>query len=110
MRFFAGLLAAAVSAPAIAEPPPCTTAGERIQWIADYCMAKLQTDDEIPAADCIAKENARTFKNDCVAKLHFKRLMCDVSIHDKRHPGPLDACLRDPDFMGRTVRRGGVGG
>ena len=29
---------------------PCPAIGEPIQWIADYCMLKMETDDEIAAS------------------------------------------------------------
>lgn len=81
-----------------------------MHWIADYCMAKLQTDDEIPASECIAKESGHKFQSDCAAKIRYKRAMCRTAIADKRHRGPLSACVRDPAFVGHTVRNGGVGG
>jgi len=40
------------------EAPLCPTEGDRIHWIADFCMAEIGTDDEIAAMDCIEKEPA----------------------------------------------------
>ena len=37
----------------------CVAAGEAIQWIADYCLLKMQTDDEIAVSDCIEEERKK---------------------------------------------------
>ena len=84
--------------------------GEKIQWIADYCMAKLETDDEIAAGDCIGKGLERKFRSDAEAKVHFKRELCRLAIARKTRKGGLDSCVADAAFMGSTVRNGGVGG
>ena len=78
--------------------------GEKIWWIADYCMAKLQTDDEIAAGECINQDLGIRFSDDCVAKRYFKRQLCQVV-----QKGRASECARDPNFAGPTVRNGGVG-
>lgn len=103
----AGLSSAALAA---AEPPECPITGEKIHWIADYCMALLETDDEIPASPCISDELAKVFAGDCAAKLHYKRALCERSIRLGQRAGTVDGCLADPSFVGATVRKGGVGG
>ena len=87
------------------ECPP----GEAIQWIADYCMARIGTDDEIAASDCIASETQRVFDNACKAKLHYKRSMCELALESLVRPGSIAACVADRTFVGRTVRHNGVG-
>ncbi|MBC8023851.1 MAG: hypothetical protein H7Y14_12065 [Burkholderiales bacterium] len=95
---------------AYANAQPCKLPGERIQWAADYCMARLETDDEIAAGECIGEEMGRKFKDACAAKVHAKTAMCRLAIaRGQRHDG-VDACVRDPAFVGSTVRNGGVGG
>lgn len=47
--------------------------------------------------------------DDCAAKRHYKRELCRWAI-SYGHPGTIDSCVADPQFMGRTVRNGGVGG
>ena len=87
----------------------CDIPGEPVQWIADYCMAKIGTDDEIAASDCIAKENQKEFRSSCNAKGHFKWELCKVLIQSGAREGSVDACLNDPAFVGSTVQNGGVG-
>jgi hypothetical protein len=91
------------------DAPACALRGEVIQWVADYCMAQLQTDDEIVAADCIEREHARRPADPCAAKRHFKRALCGLSLAaDGRHAS-VEQCLQDRSFMGHVVRDGGVG-
>jgi hypothetical protein len=95
---------------ALADERGCEIPGEKIHWIADYCMAQLETDDEIPASECIAKENAVAFSSVCAAKRHYKKAMCELSISRDALKGDAERCVADPDYVGATVRNGGVGG
>lgn len=92
-----------------AETDSCPVQGEAIQWIADYCMFKLETDDEIAVSGCIADEIKTSFKSDCVAKAHYKRALCELTIRAEATQGPIERCVADGSFMGSTVRNGGVG-
>lgn len=94
-----------VSFAAAAQAADCPVPGEKIHWIADYCMAQIGTDDEIPAMDCIMEHDKKKYADDCAAKRHYKRELCQVV-----KPGEVERCMSDPQFMGRTVRNGGVGG
>jgi hypothetical protein len=96
-----------VMAPAITED--CVAKGEPIQWAADYCMLKIQTDDEIAASDCIDEEMKKSSGSACDANARFKRGMCETMIRAGTRAGTVDACLLDPAFKGRTVEAGGVG-
>ena len=109
MRSFAAL---ALLAPlvALADERSCQIPGKKIHWTADYCMAQLETDDEIPASDCIAKQAAIPFPDECAAKLHYKKAMCELSVSRGTVKAGVERCVADPGFVGRTVRRGGVGG
>lgn len=102
------LVAAALAAPLAAFA--CDIPGTKIHWIADYCMAQLETDDEIPASACIAKELALAFPGDCAAKRHYKKAMCQLSVSRGTTKDSVERCAADPGFVGRTVRNGGVGG
>lgn len=84
--------------------------GETIQWIADYCMAKLETDDEIAASDCINEQERIVFRSTCAANRHFKRALCEVVVKSGARAGTIDGCVDDPSFAGPTVKRGGIGG
>ncbi len=102
----AALTAAALSAEA---GTPCLASGEPIQWIADYCMLKMETDDEIAVSGCIEEQAKIKFRNACASNIHFKQGMCAQMIRNGTRTGTLDRCLKDPKFKGRTVAAGGVG-
>lgn len=88
----------------------CAVQGEVIQWVADYCMLKMQTDDEIAVSDCIEDSRRTSFSTECAAKIYYKRVMCALSTDGEASAMAIEKCLADPAFMGRTVRHGGVGG
>ena len=87
----------------------CRAPGARVQWIADYCMLKMQTDDEIAVSGCIEKEMKKTFPSDCASNIHFKRSMCELRIRAGTRSGTVEQCLDDPAFRGRTVENNGIG-
>jgi hypothetical protein len=87
----------------------CLADGEPVQWVADYCMLKMETDDEIAVSGCIEEERKVRFANDCASNLHFKKRMCELMILNGTRAGTLDLCVNDPAFKGRTVEAGGVG-
>lgn len=87
----------------------CLADGESVQWIADYCMLKMETDDEIAVSGCIEEERRVRFANNCASNLHFKRRMCELMIRNGTRAGTLDLCVNDPAFKGRTIETGGVG-
>lgn len=88
----------------------CPAPGEPLHWIADYCMLTLETDDEIPASECIREESKRRFRSACAGNTYFKKRMCELMVRSSIRSGTVEQCVRDPAFKGRTVRRGGVGG
>ena len=98
------------SSGAAAQSARCAIPGERIQWIADWCMLKMETDDEIAVSACIEKERKAPGANACESKRHFKRHMCELRIAQGTLKGTVAACVGDPAFKGRTVEKGGVGG
>ena len=89
---------------------PCLAVGEPVHWVADYCMLKMETDDEIAVSDCIEEERKARFPNACASITHFKQRMCAQMIRNGTKSGTLDQCVKDPTFKGRTVEAGGVGG
>jgi len=111
MRTFAvvTLLLASALASARAAGPACPIEGEVVQWIADYCMSKLETDDEIAASDCIAKELQGKRGSACAAKRHFKRALCELAAA-RAGVSSVEQCVADRSFAGSTVRQSGVGG
>ena len=104
------LIAISAATPASAQRRECPVEGTKTHWIVDYCMSNLETDDEIAASDCIGDELKRAFKNDCAAKLYYKRAMCQKSISTRQREGSVGSCVADRDFKGYTVRNKGVGG
>jgi hypothetical protein len=88
----------------------CVAPGEPIQWRADYCMLKMETDDEIAISECLESEGKRRFRDACAGNSHFKKEMCALMIQNGTRTGTVEQCLQDPSFKGRTVERGGVGG
>ncbi|WP_027716719.1 hypothetical protein [Desulfuromonas sp. TF] len=72
-------------------------------------MSEIGTDDEIAAMDCISRELQRGFPDDCAAKRHYKRALCEATISRQTFAGTIESCMEDEDFMGSTVRNGGVG-
>lgn len=92
-----------------AAPGACHVHGEVIQWIADYCLAKMQTDDEIAVSDCIADNHVTAFPSECAAKINYKKALCGL-LATSANSADIESCVLDPTVMGRTVRQGGVGG
>ena len=88
---------------------PCAAQGEPIQWAADYCMLKMETDDEIVVSGRIEEEMKARFPDACASNTYFKKRMCEQMIHNGTRDGTLEQCVKDPSFKGRTVEAGGVG-
>ena len=108
MRLAATTLVVATLLPP-AQAAACELPGEAIHWVMDYCMARLQTDDEIAASDCINKEWSRRRASDaCVTKRWAKTAMCRLA-RQRGHVSDVAGCIADPSFVGSTVRGGGVG-
>lgn len=81
-----------------------------MHWIADYCMSKLETDDEIAASSCINGESLTAFPDKCTAKRYYKRALCELSIARNSRSGSVEDCVQDKSFAGSTVKNKGVGG
>lgn len=91
------------SAPAFARGA-CPVPGHAVQWIADYCLYKEQTDDLVAAGPCIDEEQAKSDRaDDCATKLHYKTELCALHISDRSRDGPLADCVGDKTFSGNTV-------
>jgi hypothetical protein len=106
----AALALALLTAAPLANAAECLAPGEPVQWRADYCMLKMETDDEIAVSRCIEQEGKRRFPNSCASNTHFKKRMCELAIRNGTRTGNLEICMKDRNFKGRTVQNGGVGG
>ena len=74
MRFsLSFFLALTASLPALAGE--CPVKGPRIQWQADYCMWKMESDDIITADPCMREDAKRHYRDDCEAKKYYQRKM-----------------------------------
>jgi len=69
-------------------------------------MAKIGTDDEIAASDCINEHNKILFRSTCAANLHFKRALCEIVVNSGARAGTIEGCVNDPGFVGPTVKKG----
>jgi len=87
----------------------CPAVGEPIQWIADYCMAKGQTDDLESVGPCIEQASSIDFRSHCTAKLHFKQLLCGEIISNSSTYKSVEQCVKDKGFVGPTVKNNGSG-
>ena len=85
-------------------PVPCTIDGSVTHWMADYCMATLQTDDEIPTSYCVKEETEVKYPDECSAKRFYKRRLCELAVTQHARKGNVDDCVDDRSFMGRSVR------
>lgn len=103
------VLALAASASGAEAATSCLADGEPVRWVADYCMLKMETDDEIAVSGCIEEERKARFANDCASNLHLKKRMCELMIRNGTRAGSFDLCVNDPAFKGRIVEAGGVG-
>lgn len=87
----------------------CLAPGKPVQWIADYCMLAMETDDEIAVSGCIEHELRRRPADDCASNLRNKRRMCELMLRQGTRHGTREQCVKDPAFKGRTVEAGGAG-
>ena len=88
--------------------PSCPAPGELIHWQADYCLFKTGTDDVIAAGPCLERELQVRLRSSCSGKLRYKRALCELVIGAGQRKGSIDSCVKDPLFMGPTVRNGGA--
>lgn len=98
-----------------AEPPcaleencDCPVPGVTIRWLAAYCMAVNETDDEANPAvsDCMTSHEAQEKgESACDANRRWKEKLCAQA------PGVSDvqACVKDPSFLPYPVPSG-IGG
>lgn len=106
-----GVCAALAAPVARAEPAArCAAEGEPVQWVVDYCMLKMETDDEIAVSGCVEDERKRPFADGCASNLHFKRGMCEIMVRYGTRAGTVAQCVNDPAFKGWVVEADGVGG
>jgi len=85
----------------------CQVKGLKIQWLTDYCMYKLETDDILEIDACMNDDAKNNYKDDCFAKIKYKRKMCKIAIEEEWIKNTVQGCLTDQSFMGSTVKHSG---
>lgn len=91
------------------EQGACAVPGHAVQWLADYCMFKEETDDLIAASSCMELERERNSESDeCAAKLRYKARLCGLHIARGSREGTMEDCVNDPGFSGDIVRNDGA--
>jgi hypothetical protein len=108
-KFPALLLLIAPVALHAAEPVACRVPGHAIQWIADYCLFREQTDDLVAVAPCMERERSGITGDECAVRLRYKAKLCKLHLSTGARRGTLAACISDPHFAGTIVRNDGEG-
>jgi hypothetical protein len=111
MKHPAHLLVVAITLSGIASASPpksCPIPGELLHWQADYCLFKTGTDDIIAAGPCLERESQIRFRSPCNGKFRYKSALCELVIGAGQRSGSIDSCVKDPLFIGPTVRNGGA--
>jgi len=89
----------------------CPVIGESIHWIADYCMNKNGTDDFFNSnvQDCYNREELKVKKENqdsCIVKKYYKKKLC--IIQKEFYGNSWERCVRDKEFLPKSVRGNGV--
>jgi len=107
-RYLLALAILAGSSTSAAEPTTCPIPGDLLHWQADYCMAEIGTDDVIAAGPCLEREAKIRFRSTCNGKFRYKGAMCKLAIRAGSYTGSVESCIKDPLFVGPTVRNDGA--
>lgn len=101
-------VAALLLASPVAAAPYCPP-GAPIQWLADACMAELETDDTVVASNCVAVayDQPAADRDPCGLKRTYKSWLCATLMRSGQRRGSVEACVDDPAVQGRTVEAGG---
>ncbi len=100
------LLGLALMMPVFADD--CQVKGARVQWLTDYCMYTLDTDDVPEIEACMRDDAKNEYADECAAKIKYKRKMCKIAIDEEQISMSLQECLLDESFMGSTVKNIGI--
>lgn len=86
----------------------CPVPGVTIRWVAAYCMAVNETDDEANPAvsDCISRTVPDPKKSECEANLQLKTKICRQT---RKTAAEVQACVKDASFLPYPVPEGIVG-
>jgi hypothetical protein len=89
----------------------CSVVGEPVHWIADYCMDKNATDDFFnpKVQECYDREEKKMEsenKNTCLVKKLYKKKLCIIK--KEFYGDSWERCVRDKNFVPKSVRANGV--
>ncbi len=102
-----GLLSAVLFIPVFSAE--CQVKGLKVDWLRDYCMYQLDTDDMVEIEACMNNDVKNDYKDECAAKIKYKRKMCKIAIEEEWIKGTVQDCFRDDAFMGSTVKNSAIG-
>ena len=82
----------------------CEIPGESGQWVADYCLAAVQTDDLVAAQPCIDHERNRHHGEECAMRREYKQDWCRLVVRNGARAGSFAECIGDPHAAGAIVK------
>ena len=77
--------------------------GRPLQWVADICLLKNETDDVTleSVQACIAE--AEPLQTGCDSNSKYKAKYCRLLIENRAFSGTLEECVDNPSVHGQTV-------
>jgi len=87
-------------------PKDCEIPGKTIQWIADYCMHEVGSDDLLDekVQSCLEKNRAYTLEDTCENKITYKMTICGIIAARGEYKGKAELCFNDVEFIPATVK------
>jgi hypothetical protein len=82
----------------------CEIPGESVKWQADYCMARMQTDDLVAAQACMDHESQLRQGEECARRRHYKREWCRQVVDQHLLQRSFAECIADPEQGGAIVK------
>jgi hypothetical protein len=82
----------------------CEIPGESGQWMADYCLAAVQTDDLVAAQPCLEHERNRRHGEECATRREYKQDWCRLVVRSGAREGSFAQCIADPHAAGAIVK------
>jgi hypothetical protein len=88
----------------------CHIPGKAMHWVVSYCMYLSETDDFFSGnvQACFKNNNGYKIKNTCENKTNYKTKICQLSVDNGYLKNGVDACVKDNEFIPRTVKNDGM--
>lgn len=89
-----------------AQPEDCEIPGKAIQWIADYCMYEVESDDLLDekVQICLEQNRGYTVEDTCENKKDYKMKICILLAARGDYNGNAEICFNDMEFIPATVK------